>query len=291
MSETNTGGRYPTRPLHPRFGLEIEGINLGACSAEDIAFVRELWVEHPVLLVRGQLLSERQMMDFSANFGALAQVVRKDIHSRKNPEITLISNLKDQEGVGIGALSNDDLAWHTDQSYQRQPATGAMLYALEFPEGQGDTWWNNTALAWDDLDPTTQAELEGCKGHFAYQLYKGDITEDQRRQEIRTLTPDAIHPTVLTHPRTGQRNLYIDPTQTFALEGLPPERADALLKELKAHVTRGEYTYKHQWELGDVVLWDNARLLHRRDPFDPRQLRLMKRTTIVMNPADFPRPW
>jgi len=282
---------HTTRPLHPGFGLEIQGMDLAHPSGEDMEYVRRLWQDHPLLLVRRQLLTERQLMDFSAAFGKLEQVVRKDIHSRYHPEVTIISNLRDEEGQTLGGLASYDLRWHTDQSYRTRPATGAILYGLEVPEAQGDTWWANTALAHAALPAEVQEELENCQGQFAYQLYKEDIEDDATRGEIRQLTPDAVHPCVLTHPLTGGKSLYIDPTQTFALDGLPEARSAALLKEIKAHLVREEFTYKHQWQMGDVMLWDNARLLHRRDPFDGRLPRLMKRTTIFLPPEQFPVPF
>ncbi|HUJ74883.1 MAG TPA: TauD/TfdA family dioxygenase [bacterium] len=279
-----------TRPLHPRFGMEVLGVDLTALDEETHQAILRLWQEHPLLLIRRQLLSEEDLMRFSRFFGRLEQVVRKDIHSRHNPEVVIISNLRDEQGAPLGGLGSYDLRWHTDQSYRIHPATGAVFYALEVPPSGGNTWYANTQLAYEALPASLQQELQGLQGLFAYTLYDEDIKDSTGAKVLRELTPDAIHPMVLTHPVTGKRSLYLDPSQTFGIQGMEAGRAQALLRELKAHAVRPEFVYQHHWRLGDVMMWDNARLLHRRDPYDARLPRFMKRTTIFMNPEWFPVP-
>ena len=129
------------------------------------------------------------------------------------------------------------------------------------------------------------------EGLFKYILYEGDIKEEPEVKDIRELTPDATHPMVLTNPATGAKSLYLDITQTFGISGMEPARGEALLKELKAHMSRDEFVYKHSWRVGDVMMWDNSRLQHRRDPYDAALPRLAKRTTIFLPPEQFPVPY
>ena len=279
-----------TRPLHPRFGLEILGLDLTRLDEATHAAILRLWERHPLLLSRRQLLDEQALIDFSRPFGKLEIIVRKDILSRQHPEIALVTNLRDEAGQPLGGLGSYDLRWHTDQSYRLKPATGAVFYAIEVPPEGGNTWWSNTQLACEALPEALRHELEGYRGQFAYTMYDTDIQADPAVKQLREQTPDAVHPMVLTHPTLGTQSLYVDPTQTYGIEGVPRARSEPLLKELKAHLVRGEFVYRHAWRMGDVMLWDNGRLLHRRDPFDAKLPRLMKRTTVFLDPKRFPVP-
>ncbi|MDQ2803148.1 MAG: TauD/TfdA family dioxygenase, partial [Pseudomonadota bacterium] len=104
--------------------------------------------------------------------------------------------------------------------------------------------------------------------------------EKPMSQELRAKTPPVTHPLVNVHPVTGKKSLYLDPTTTVGIASLPGDQGKALLEELNAHATRPEFVYKHDWQVGDVVMWDNGFLLHRRDPFDLGMNRWLKRTTI-----------
>jgi taurine dioxygenase len=282
--------KLETRALHPKFGVEVTGVDLTRLDEATHREILRLWQETPLVLIRRQLLSESDLINFSRPFGKLEIIVRKDILSRHNPEVAIVSNLKDESGTPLGGLGSYDLRWHTDQSYRTKPATGAIFYAIEVPPTGGDTSWSNTELAFEALPETLRGELAGYRGQFAYKMYDTDVHADPDVKEIRAQTPDAVHPMVLTHPVRGTRSLYLDPTQTYAIEGLPAERGDALLRELKAHAVRAEFTHTHQWRMGDVMMWDNSRLLHRRDPFDARMPRFMKRTTVFLDPKLFPVP-
>lgn len=272
------------------FCLEILDVDLTQVDDATFAALREVWQQNPLLLLRRQSLTESELVAFSARFGELEVIVRKDILSKRHPEIAYISNLRDESGESIGGLGSYDLRWHTDQSYRVKPATGAVFVAVEMPEESGNTWWANTEMAYGALPPETQAQLEGMEGMFKYILYEGDISDEPDMKEIRELTPDATHPMVLTNPATGRKSLYLDITQTFGISHMDPERGEALLKELKAHMSRDEFVYKHRWRVGDVMMWDNSRLQHRRDPYDAALPRLAKRTTIFLPPEQFPVP-
>ncbi|MEM7704164.1 MAG: TauD/TfdA family dioxygenase [Pseudomonadota bacterium] len=272
------------------FGVEVTGVDLRDLTTEDLGWVRQVWSDNPLLLVRRQLLTEDNLMDFSRFFGDLEVVVRKDIHSRHNPEIALVSNLYLEDGSNIGGLGTYELRWHSDQSYRTRPATGAVFYALEIPPEGGNTRWIDMVQAWATLDPEIQRVLEGRMGQFAYQMYNTDITAEPDAKDIRARTPDAEHPLVLTHPKNGQRSLYFDPSQTYAIAGLPHDESDELVRHLSEHVVDPRFIQEHQWHIGDVMLWDNSRLLHSRCAFDPLHPRLAKRTTVFLEPDWFPVP-
>lgn len=280
-----------TRPLTPTFGLEIFDVDLRAPTDDLIAGIDALWVEHPVLIIRDQLLDEAQQIAFSSRLGEINIHVRTDIRSRSNPEVVMVSNLRLENGDNIGALASGEAKWHTDSCYKPRPDTGSLLYALEVPEDGGKTAWANTQLAYDALSDEMRARVEGRRGEYAYKIFDVDIVEDGDVKDIREKTPDVVHPMVLTQPGSGRKGLYLDPLQTYGVEGMESAEGRALLDELSAHITRPEFVFEHKWRRGDIVLWDNCRVLHRREPFDPMVPRLLKRTTIFLPPERYPVPF
>ena len=281
---------FATRKLTPTYGLEILDVDLRTLSDEQIAEIDRLWIEHPVLLVRNQLLDEPDQIAFSKRLGQINIHVRTDIRSRDNPEVVMVSNLRLESGANIGALASGEAKWHTDSCYKPKPDTGSLLYALEVPANGGNTSWAHTQLAYEALSPDMQAKVDGLRGEFAYNIFDVDIKGNDAK-DIRKLTPDVVHPMVLTQPGTGRKGLYLDPLQTYGIEGMAPEEAGPLLAEIKAHMVKPEFVFEHQWRRGDIMLWDNARVLHRREPFNADVPRLMKRTTIFLPPDRYPVPF
>jgi alpha-ketoglutarate-dependent taurine dioxygenase len=234
---------------------------------------------------RRQALSEGELADFSACFGPLERTVRTDWASPVRPEVGLISNLKDAQAKPIGGLGDGEIQWHSDQSYMLNPATGAMLYALELPPEGGATSWVDLCGAYVGLPDRLKRAVEGKRAVFSYTKrlagYQGvdrAISEEAKRK-----TPPILHPLVHTHPITGRKALYLDSTTTVGIEGMNEASGTALLEEIYEFATRPEFTYCHHWQVGDALLWDNGFTMHRREPFDPSARRLMKRTTIFLS--------
>ena len=158
-----------TRLLENSFALEVVGLRLWERQDEPtIAQLRALWARHPVLVFRRQALSEDEMADFSALFGPLERVVRTEWASPVRPEVGVISNLKDGQGKPIGGLGDGEIQWHSDQSYMLNPATGAMLYALELPPEGGMTSWVDLCAAYAGLPDRLKRAVEGRRAIFDY---------------------------------------------------------------------------------------------------------------------------
>jgi taurine dioxygenase len=279
---------FATRPLHPTLACEVIGLRLWEeLDSATAAALRELWSRYGVLLFRRQALSEQELAAFCALFGPLERTVRTDWASPVVPEIGLISNLKDAQGRPIGGLGDGELEWHSDQSYMMHPATGAGLYALELPAEGGRTSWIDLRAAHAGLPDHLRRAAEARRGVFSYTKrlagYQGvdkTISEEATRR-----TPPVVHTLVHTHPLTGARALYLDSTTTVGIEGMDAGAGAALLDEIYAAALRPEFVYTHDWQVGDLLLWDNGFTMHRRDPFDPAARRLMKRTTMILDPA------
>ena len=201
------------------------------------------------------------------------------------PEVGLVSNLKDAQARPIGGLGDGELQWHSDQSYMMNPATGAMLYALELPPQGGTTSWVDLCAAYAGLPDRLKRAVEGRRAIFSYvkRLAGYEGVDRVISEEAKRKTPPVVHPLVHTHPVTGRKALYLDSTTTIAIEGMDDASGAALLEEIYEFATQPEFVYRHHWQAGDAVLWDNGFTMHRREPFDPSARRLMKRTTIFLS--------
>ena len=275
------------RPLKDGFACEVLGSRLWELLGEDAAHrLRDLWARHPVLVFRRQALSEQELARFSAHFGPLERVVRTEWASPAVPEIGLISNLKDGQAQPIGGLGDGELQWHSDQSYITNPATGAVLYAVELPPEGGTTSWVDLSGAYTALPDRLKDLVEGRRGVFSYVKRLAGYQGVDRviSAEAKQKTPPVFHPLVHTHPVTGRKALYLDSTTTIGIAGMDEATASSLLDEIYGFATRPEFVYRHDWQVGDVVMWDNGMTMHRREPFDPAARRLMKRTTIFVSP-------
>ncbi|HEX3864314.1 MAG TPA: TauD/TfdA family dioxygenase [Stellaceae bacterium] len=276
-----------TRPLHPTLAREIVGLSLwekpdAAIAAE----LRALYAQYGVLVFRRQALSEAELAAFCALFGRLERTVRSDWASPTTPEITVLSNLKDALGQPIGGLGDGELQWHSDQSYMLKPATGAALYALELPPAGGETFWVDLRAAYAGLSRQLRTRISGKRGVFDYTKRLagyGRAVDQQISEEAKRQTPPVTHALVRAHPETGDRSLYLDSTTTTGIDYMDTASGLALLDEVYQSATRDEFVYAHQWQVGDLVLWDNGFTMHRRTPFDSGARRLMKRTTMQLD--------
>jgi taurine dioxygenase len=276
-----------TRQLHPTLVREIIGLRLWERLDEaTVAELRTLYGQYGVLVFRRQALSEVEVAAFCALFGPLARTVRSDWASPATPEVTILSNLKDGLGRPIGGLGDGELQWHSDQSYMMNPATGAALYALELPTEGGATFWVDLRAAYAGLPRQLRARITGKRGIFDYTKRLagyGREADQQISEEAKRQTPPVTHALVRAHPETGDRSLYLDSTTTVGIDYMDTTSGLALLDEVYESATRDEFVYAHQWQVGDLVMWDNGFTMHRRTPFDPNARRLLKRMTMNLD--------
>jgi taurine dioxygenase len=276
-----------TRQLHPTLTREVVGLRLwDHLDDVTIAELRTMYTNYGVLVFRRQALSEAELTAFCALFGPLERTVRSDWASPAMPEVTIISNLSDAFGRPIGGLGDGELQWHSDQSYMLQPATGAALYALELPPSGGETSWVDLRAAYAGLPRQLRARISGKRAIFDYTKRLagyGRESDQQISEEAKRRTPPVTHAVVRAHPETGDRSLYLDTTTTVGIDYMDTASGLALLEEVYQSATRDEFVYAHQWQVGDLVLWDNGFTMHRRTPFDPGARRLMKRMTMNLD--------
>ena len=270
-------------------GAEIGGVDLSQpLSAQTFGEIRKTWLEHLVIRFRGQQLSDPQVLAFSSNFGELDPPGPNPLGRpflADHPEMNVISNIK-QDGVPIGGLGDGEAIWHADMTYIERPPIAAILYAIEIPPrsgdtASGDTYWANMYAACETLPAELRRRIEGREAvHDATYNSAGVMRKGCKEVTDPRSAPGARHPLVRKHPESGRNCLFLGRRRNSYVVGLDLAESEALLDELWAHATQPQFTFRQQWRVGDVMVWDNRCTLHRRDAFDPRARRLLHRTQI-----------
>lgn len=282
-----------TIPLHTDFAVQVEGyVKDFVDDPNAIEALKALWQNTPVLVFRRQSLEESELVRFTEHFGRCETTGRKDIQSPYHEQIIYFSTLKYADGHFVGGFAGgDDVDWHSDQTFQVRPATGAMLYGTEVPRDGGDIYWANQYGAWDRLPADIQQLIEGRTGTYRYAKRYAMLNalelKDKEKANAMLSLPDAVHPLVLTHPRTGRKALYADPTTLVAIEGLSEQENASVLPILFAAGGDPSLVYRHKVHNGDLLMWDNGCTMHRRDEMRLDQPRLMKRTTFRLAASDY----
>lgn len=272
-------------PTGGPLGARITDIDLSQpLGADDLATLRKAWDEHLVLTFPGQSLSDPDLLAFSRNFGELDPPGPNPYGTTflpEFPEINVISNLKDEQGRPIGNLGAGEAVWHADMTYIETPPKAAILHAWEVPVGQGNTHFANMVMAYEDLPDDLKWRIDGKTAiHDAAHNSAGMLRKGYEEITDPRQTPGARHPLVLHDPATGRRALFLGRRPHAYIIGMEPEESDDLLDALWEHATQPKYAWFHEWQKGDLLMWQNLWVLHRRDAFDPAARRIMHRTQI-----------
>lgn len=279
-------------PLSSNVGIEVRGVDLANIDGATFKEVERAFDKHHGLLFRGQTLSPDDLVAFSKRFGDLdhAPIMENGKTAVSGyPEIYIVSNIKDDTGKAIGSLGAGEAVWHTDMSYLDNPPDISMLYALEVPPSGGDTSLCSMAAAHDELPDRLREKVRGLSIKHDGTFNSGGFLRQGVREDSDPMTCEGQpHPVVCAHPRTGRPVLYLGRRRNAYIMGLERQESEDLLDALWEFATLSEYTYTHQWRVGDLLMWDNRATMHRREPFDASARRLMQRTQI--KGATQPRP-
>jgi taurine dioxygenase len=270
------------RTITPFIGMEVSGIDLrDPVGDADFALIRHALNTHALLLFRGQTLTEADHVRFSRRFGPLLTHVLKQFLKPDFPEVYVLSNVV--EGSKPIGNHKEGWNWHSDLSYKAEPCLGSLLYALETPPEGADTLFASMHAAYEALDSDTQQQIRSLKGVHSYATYYGKAFADRTplTDAQREAVPDICHPLVRTHPETGRLSLYVGQDVVKGIEGMD-EAGDALLATLNAHAIDPRFTYRHVWQPGDLLIWDNRSTMHCATPYDDEKYRrVMHRTTVA----------
>ncbi len=283
------------QPSGGALAADVHGVDLSK-PVSDAAFacIAAAWAEHLVLRFSGQRLDDPTLMKFSARFGELDRVpIAAASLDRANsgvvPEavdwVAVIASVK-KDGKAVGSLGSYELVWHTDMSYNPLPPRASLLYALEVPPDGGNTGFLNMYAAYETLPDELKRAIEGKSCiHDSSRNSAGELRKGfQRTVDVRH-TPGAVHPLVRLHPSTKRKALFLGRRPGACIHGLPVEDSEKLLDAVWAHATQERFAWYQKWRAGDLVVWDNRCVMHRRDAFDENLRRLMHRTQSVGEPV------
>ena len=266
-------------------GGEIIGLDISKKLTQDqINFINESWNERLVLVFKKQNLNDPKLINFSKYFGELDPPGPNPYGITflpEFPEINVISNVKNEQGTPIGNLGDGEAVWHADMTYLDLPPKAGILYALEVPENQGNTHFANMNLAYSELPAAIKEKIDGkILIHDSAHNSAGMLRKGYSEVNDPTETPGARHPIVITDKSTNKKLLFLGRRPHAYIVGLEVEESENLLDEIWEHATQEKYTWTQQWEKGDLLMWKNLNVLHKRDAFDPNTRRIMHRTQL-----------
>ena len=278
-------------------GAEVHGVDLTQeVPPHVIEQLKEALREHLVLLFRGHVSpTDPELIRFARNFGDL--IVGTDFlrDPADHPEILPITNLLDEEGYPLGTGASVEFPWHLDYSYLDRVAKESFLDAVELPRAQSTTCFCDMYMALETLPEEQVKELRGMRAHQDIREFvKGaedreQIEEAQRLKNERDLkagvgrprVPEHVRPMIMRHPETGREALYVSPANARYVVDLPEDESATLLGELFEHSTQPDFIYRHDWQVGDLILFDAFGGMHRRDRFEASDRRYMRQLSSL----------
>jgi taurine dioxygenase len=268
------------RRMGPQIGVEVSGVDVRKLDDAGFAPIYQAWLDHNVLVVTGQELTLDDFVQYSRRFGHVVPHPSKSTRHPDRPEVTLLGVNKFDAGgkLNQAIYRRGAEGWHTDGAYDVVPFKGTQLYALAIPDSGGDTLFASGYAAYDALPERLKQRLEGVNGAFTYGGRRGAQAllnpEDRDR-------PPAMHPIVRLHPETQRKSLYFDPGKILFIDGAGEAESNDLIDELTGCMIQPDGEYRHKWQVGDIVIWDNRCSFHKAaGDYPPEQDRIHWRTSI-----------
>lgn len=279
--------------LHPTFAAETADIDFSASMTD--ALRDELVAamdRHAVCIFRNATpVDDAHHLGFGRMFGPLMrQKMQQTVSGRgirlSTDELVDVGNLDENGNIHAAddprrAFHKGNLLWHADVTFDAVRATYSILAAHQVPPDRADTEFADMRAAYDALDAATKARIEGLRAEHSIWYSRKLGGMDDPGPAVRATRPPAVHPVVQVNPRSGRKSLCLA-SHASHIVGWPAEEGRTLLDELTAHATQPEFVFRHQWRIGDVVMWDNQQTMHRGTPFDDtRYARDMRRVTVL----------
>ena len=298
-------------PLNQSLGAIVSGWEPESpLTAEDRKTILDMLEKYVVLVFRGNPQpSDEALIAFADEFGDLIKGSEWFQDQDPLPEILRVNNVYDKEGVPQGTGGSTKLGWHADYSYVPRVGKESFLNAVELPENPPHTSFTNQYLALETLPEETVEKLRGLRAFHSVTKYisgedtpqddkqervggtvtrearAGFLAKRERNRELGIEKPDipqAEHPLIMKHPETGREILYISPQIIKAIIGMPKDESDALIKELTDHSLKEENIYRHEWQVGDTIMFDTLGSLHARESWDPAERRVMRQLSTML---------
>jgi taurine dioxygenase len=275
------------RPTKAALGADVEAVNVTTPTAHDIEVILQALHERLVVRLRGFALNDVEFTRLVERFGDLEGSPEysrsRAVYVPESPLMTVVSNVS-ENGQPVGDHGDGELNWHTDLGFTDHPSGYTFLLAREVPPSGGNTSFANMYNAYDRLSEDTKSaiarlRLKHQESHTAQGMprpgYRDIKTNDPRE------LPGPLHPIVRTHPHTRRKALYLGRRFGGYIPGLPLEESESLLDQLWASAALPQDVWSQQWQVGDLVIWDNRCTMHRRDAFTGQGRRRMHRLTTI----------
>jgi taurine dioxygenase len=264
-------------------GAEISGVDLTRpVSNADMEAIKQAWRDHLILLFRGQQLTHEQHIEFSRRFGDLDD--HDAIPKFRDPQYHEILPVTNQEIDGRKQPVGRQ--WHSDLSTTLRPARASLLRCEVIPPVGGDTMFANMYLAYDTLSEKMKEIINDLWGIHDMTVAKASQGRDL--SEVRKRNPPVAQPVVRVHPETGRKAIYVSEMTTTGIVGMSDEEARPILEYLFRHSVRPEFTYRHRWQVHDMIAWDNRCAMHLAlDDYDINVPRKLYRTTLLGEPSGY----
>lgn len=260
-------------PLGGRLGAAIDGAEIATPLTDaDFGAIHAAFLEHKVLALRGLKWDFDTVLDFGRRFGRLVPHVLDQYHHPATSEVSIIASNTDDD-ASRPTSEPAGAYWHSDLSYDANPADAIMLYALNVPSSGGDTEFCDTVAAYEALSDEMKTRIDGLQAVHRYGL-RGGYSVVNLNDAQAAAHPDVVHPVVRTHRETGKKSLFVSPGFTASIQGMDAADSDALLAQLFDHLLAPQFRYRHKWALGDLVCADNRATMHRAiaDYTEPRRM-------------------
>lgn len=254
-------------PLHEDFGAEVLGFNLAEpLTADRFAAVENAFHAHSLLLFREQTLTPPQQIELMGKFCVIRTPHGVETTLPGYPEIAILSNVF-ENGLPIGFQHKLGVEWHTDGSGARETTLASCMYALEVPGAGGDTLFAGMYSAYEHLPPAWRERVDAMQVVYSRtwlseKLAGASGTHKPMGPEERALFPDIVRPLVNDHPVTGRRAALLSIEEARNIEGLSETESRPVLEELLGLLTDEPRVYRHRWQVGDLIVWDNRCMLH-----------------------------
>lgn len=276
-------------PLKAGFAADISGVDVRRITDHDFSAIYSAWLAYGVLRIRDQQPNEEEFQAFSARFGPLEEIpfgrLPESARAKiRNRYVTQLSNIV-VDGKPIGGLGNAEAAWHSDMTYAKTPPPASVVLAVEIPDRGGDTYFANQYAALEALPEELANRIAGLTiKHDAAHTSIGKLRPGFRGFDNPRDVPGETHAIIRTHEETKRRALYLGRRDWAYVPGLSLAESEALLDQLWAYAAIAKNVWRQQWRPGDLIVWDNRCVLHRRDQFDPDARRLLKRCQVLSRP-------
>ncbi len=275
---------FTITPVSSVLGAEVTGLDLSKpLSTEVRQQLYDAWIKHAVLVIRDQKLGPSEFSAAASLFGDILIQQLKQFVLPDHPEVGMISS-RDLPVVD-GKLHVRGEEFHTDHSNFPAPPKATILHAIELPDHGGDTQFVDVRAAYDELDDATKEAIAGLRSPHVYESTRSTRKMAALTPEQRAAIPQSLQPIVIRHAESGRPALFLNTGRMEGIKGMNDEKAYALIDRLFRHATQPKYEYRHAWQPGDVVIWDNRSVMHQANAdYDPTQLRYLYRIMLQGQP-------